>query len=105
MHGTVLDPGSAISTWTVEIVGHVVGRFQSCLKHVKTTCERRERKSCRKALVKLDESTIFMTIEKHKYQHHVNKIMLVLVDRSDVVVRMTVRVVKAPIVCRVQKEQ
>ena len=31
--------------------------------------------------------------------------MLVLVDRSDVVVRMTVRVVKARIVCRVQKEQ
>ena len=33
---------------------------------VKTACERRKRKSCRKALVKFDELVMLMTIEKPK---------------------------------------
>ena len=58
--------GSASSTWTVEIVGHVVIRSQSSVSDVKTACERRKRKSCRKALVKFDELVMLMTIEKPK---------------------------------------
>ena len=33
---------------------------------MRTACERRKRKSCRKALVKFDELVMLMTIEKHK---------------------------------------
>ena len=36
MYGTTSEPGSAISTWTVEIVGHVVGRNQSSVADVRT---------------------------------------------------------------------
>ena len=65
---------------------------------------RRERRSCRKALVKVDESVMFMTIEKNRHQPHANTIMLALVDRSDeVVVGMIDRAVKARMVFRVQK--
>ena len=32
------DPGSASSTWTAEIVGHVVIRSQSSVADVKTAC-------------------------------------------------------------------
>ena len=42
VNGTSSDTGSASATWTVEIGGHVVSGFQSCvshLKHVKTACE------------------------------------------------------------------
>ena len=52
VHGTTLDPGSARL--------HVI-RTQPSVPDVKTTCERRKRKSCRKALVKFDEH---MMIEK-----------------------------------------
>ena len=108
VYGTMSDPGSASSTWTVEIVGHVVIRSQSSVSDVKTACERRKRKSCRKALVKFDELVMLMTIEKPKDKGKVdaNTIMLDLVDRSDeVVVGTTDRVVKARIVYRVPKEQ
>ena len=108
VRGTMSEPGSAISTWTVEIVGHVVIRSQSGVSDVKTACERRKRKSCRKALVKFDELVMLMTIEKPKDKGKVdaNTIMLDLVDRSDeVVVGTTDRVVKARIVCRAPKEQ
>ena len=70
VYGTTFEPGSASSTWTAEIVGHVVSGSQSCVshpKHVKTTCERRKRKSCRKALVKFDELVMLMTIEKPRH--------------------------------------
>ena len=103
------DLGSASSTWTVEIAGHVVTRSQSSVSAVKTACERRMRKSCRKALVKFDELVMLMTIEKPlvlKGKVDANTIMLDLVDRSDeVVVGTTDRVVKARIVYRLPKEQ
>ena len=66
VYGTMSGPGVASSTWTVEIVGHVVGRSQSSVADVTTACERRKRKSCRKALVKFDELVMLMTIEKPK---------------------------------------
>ena len=66
VYGAMSDPGCASSTWTVETVGHVVIRSQSSVSDVKTACERRKRKSCRKALVKFDELVMLMTIEKPK---------------------------------------
>ena len=108
VYGTSFEPGSASSTWTAEIVGHVVSGSQSCVshpKHVKTTCERRKRKSCCKALVNFDDMVMLMTIEKPRHHTYVNTIMLNLVDRSDEVVPTTYRVVKARIVHRVPKEQ
>ena len=57
VYGTSSDPGGASSTWTVEIVGHVVSGSQSTVSDVKTACERRKRKSCRKALVKCKDHT------------------------------------------------
>ena len=109
MYDTMSDPGSASSTWTVEIAGHVVTRSQSSFSAVKTACERRKRKSCRKALVKFDKLVMLMTIEKPlvlKGKVDANTIMLDLVDRSDeVVVGTTDRVVKARIVYRLPKEQ
>ena len=103
--GTVLNPGSASSTWTAEIVGDVVIRSQSSVSDGKTAWERRMRKSCRKTLVKFDELVMLMTIEKPRHQPYANTIILNLVDRSDEVVPMTDRVVKARIVYRVPKEQ
>ena len=94
VHGTTSDPGSARP--------HVI-RSRPSVPDVKTACERRKRKSCRKALVKLDELVMLMTIDKPEHQH---TIMLDLVDRSDeVVVGKIDRVVKTRIVCRVPKEQ
>ena len=55
VYGTVSGLGFPSSTWTVEIVGHVIGRSQSSVADVTRACERRKRKSCRKALVKFDE--------------------------------------------------
>ena len=66
VYGTMSEPGSASLTWTMAIVGHVVGRSQSSVADVTTACERRKRKSCRKALVKFDELVMLMTIEKPK---------------------------------------
>ena len=100
-----LKPGGAISTWTVEIVGHVVGKSQSSVADVKTACERRMRKSCRTALVKFDELVMLMTIVKLGCKVVANTIILNLVDRSDEVVPTTDRVVKVRIVHRVPKEQ
>ena len=59
-------------------MGHVVGRCQLLMW----------RKSCRKALVKIDELVMLMTIEKPKDKGKIdaNTIMLNLVDRSDDVV-------------------
>ena len=71
VHGTTFELGSASSTWTAEIVGHVVSGSQSCVsrpKHVKTTCGRRKRKSCCKAFVKFDDLVMLMTIEKPRHQ-------------------------------------
>ena len=93
-------------TWTVEIVGHVVGRSQSSVADVRTACERRMRKRYRKAPAKFDELVMLMTIEKTRHQLYANTIMLNLVDRPDeVVVGMADRVVKARIVHRVPKER
>ena len=98
---TTLDPGSAISTWIVEIVGHVFSRSQSSVADVGTACERRERRSFRKALVQ------FVPIKKPKDEGEIQNcsgIMLDLVDRSDgVVVGAIVRVVKARTVFRLQR--
>ena len=97
VHGSTSDPGSARPHVTIS---------QPSVPDVKTACERRKRKSCRKALVKLDELVMLMMIDKPEHQPHVNSIMLDHVDRSDeVVVGMTDRVVKARIVYRVPKEQ
>ena len=97
VYGTMSDPGSARP--------HVI-RPQSKVSDLKTACERRKRKGCRKALVKFDELVMLMTIETPRHQLNANTIMLDLVDRSDeVVVGMTDRVVKARIVHRVPKEQ
>ena len=112
--GTSSDAASASSTWTVEIVEHVVSGFQPSaphLKRVKTACERRKRKSCRRALVKFGKLVVLMTIEKPMDKGKVrgkvdaSTIMLDFVDRSDEVVPTTGRVVKARIVHRVPKEQ
>ena len=98
VYGTMSDPGGARP--------HVISS-QSSVSDVKTTCERRKRKSCRKALVKFDEFVMPMTIEKPKDKGKVdaNPIMLDFVDRSDEVVPTTDRVVKARIVYRVPKER
>ena len=105
VYGTTSEPGSASSTWTAEIVKHV-SRSQSSVADVKTTCEHRGRKSCRKALVKFDELVTLVTIEKLRHQPCANTIMLDLVDRSDgVVVGATDRVVKARIVHRLRGQQ
>ena len=107
--GTTPELGSAISTWTVEIEGHVVGRSQSSVADVRTARGRRKRKSCRKALVKFDELAMLMTIEKPRVLEgkvDANTIMFDLVDRLDeVVVGANDRVAKARIVHRVPKEQ
>ena len=55
VHSTLSDFASAICAWTVDIVGHVVGRFQSSVPDVRKACERRKRKRCRKALVQFNE--------------------------------------------------
>ena len=91
VYGTMSELGCASSTWTVEILGHVIGRSQSSVADVRTACERRKRKSCRKALVKFDELVMLMTIEKPKHKGNAkvkgkvdaNTIMLDLVDRPD----------------------
>ena len=69
VHDITFDPGSAISTWTVEIVGHVVSRSQSSVSSilgVRTACESRKRRNCRKALVQFNELVILVMIEKPK---------------------------------------
>ena len=102
LHGTTTDLGSARP--------HVI-RSQPSVPDVKTACERRKRKSCRKALVKFDE-VMLMTIDKPKDKGKIegkfdaNITKLDLVDRSDeVVVGMIDKVVKARIVHRVPKKQ
>ena len=104
VYGTAFEPGSASSTWTAEIVGDVI-RSQSSVADVKTACEHSGRKSCRQALVKLDELVTLMTSEKSRHQPHANTIILNLVDRSDEVVLTTGRDVKARIVHRVPRQQ
>ena len=99
VHGTTSDPGS--------VRPHVI-RSQPSVSDVKTACERRKRKSCRKALVKFDELVMLMTIEKPKDKGKVDADITVLdlVDRSDeVVVGIIYRVVKGRILYRVPKEQ
>ena len=63
VYGATSDPGSVISNWTVEIVGHLVSRSQSSVPDVRTACERRKRKSNRKALVQFNELEMHVTIE------------------------------------------
>ena len=64
----------------------MVFRSQPSAPDVKTACERRKRKSFRKALVKFDELTMLMTIEKPLVlmgEVNADITMLDLVDRSD----------------------
>ena len=109
MYRTASDLGRAFSTWTVEIVGHVVGGSQSSVPDARTACGRRKRRSCRKALVQFNELVVLMMIEKPNDKGKVLKcigIMLDLVDSSDWVVAGTiVRVVRARVVCRMPEEQ
>ena len=51
VHRTAFVLGVAISTLTVEIVGHVVSRSRTGVSNEVSACERRKRKSCRKASV------------------------------------------------------
>ena len=55
MYSTASDSGSAMLTWTVEIVGHVDSRSRSGVSDERSSCERRKRKSCRKAFVLINE--------------------------------------------------
>ena len=70
-------------------MGHVVSRSQSSVLDVRTACERRERRSCRKALVQFNELVMLMTFEKPENKNETQNcigIILDLVDRSDRVV-------------------
>ena len=82
VHGITSDPGCARP--------HVI-RSQPSVPDVTTACGRRKRKSCRKALVNLDELVMLMTIDKPEHQPYASTIMLDLVDMShEVVVGMIV---------------
>ena len=86
VHGTVLEPGSAILSWAVEFSGQVGIRFQRSVSDGKAAYERRKLKSYRKALVPFGELVMFMPIEKPKDKGEVRNCvgtMLGLVDRSD----------------------
>ena len=88
VHGTTTsDLGSARP--------HVI-RSQPNVPDVKTACERRKRKSCRKRGVKFDE-VMLMTIEKPKDKGKIEGL-------DEVVVGMIDKVVKARIVHRVPKK-
>ena len=80
----------------------MVSRSQSSVLDVRTACARRERKSCRKALVQFNELVMLMTTEKPKNKNETQNcigIMLDLVDKSDIVVVGTnARVVNARVV-------
>ena len=103
VHGTTSDPGTTSDSGSAR--PHVI-RSQPSVPDVKTACERIKRKSCRKALVQLDELVVLMTIDEPEHQSYANTIMLDLVDRSDdVVVGMIDRFVKARVVYRAPTEQ
>ena len=51
-------------TWTLEIVGHVDSRSRSGVSAERSACERRKRKSCRKAFVLIIE--LVMLASKNK---------------------------------------
>ena len=108
VHSTTFDPDSAILTWNVEIVGHVVSRSRSEVSNVMTACGRRKRKSCRKALVPKNELVTFVPMKKPKDKGEIQTcigIVLGLVGRFEVVVWTIESVVKARIVCRMPEEQ
>ena len=96
VYSTTSDPGSAISIWTVEIVGHVVSRSWLDVSHERTACDHRKRRNCREALVQFNELVMLMTIEKPKDKGKIQncvRIVLDLVDRSDEVVDGTTEIV------------
>ena len=110
VYSTTSDPDDAMLVWTAEIVGRVIGRSQSGASEEWTTCERRNRTNCRKALVQCNELVMLTMIEKPKDKggtQNCISIMSDLVDRSDEVVvgGTTERVVKARIVCLLLEEQ
>ena len=49
VYSTASDSGSAMLTLSVEIVGHVDSGSRSGVSDERSACERRKRKSCRKA--------------------------------------------------------
>ena len=108
VYGATSDPGGAISTWTMEIVGHVVSRSQSSVLDVRTACERRRLRTCPKALVQFNELERLLNRQpkdKGKTQNCTDPTRY-LVDRFDgVVVGTTGRVLRARIVCRMAEEQ
>ena len=55
VYSTASDSGSAMLTWNLEIVGHVDSRSRSGVSGERSACERRKRKSCRKAFVLINE--------------------------------------------------
>ena len=107
-YSTTSHPGSAISNWAVEVVGHVV-RSQSGVSEERTACERRKRRHCRKASVQCNELVMFVTIEKPEDKGENQNcigIVLNLVDRSDKIVGgMTERAVTTRIVWSMPEAQ
>ena len=108
VYGATSDPRSAISTWTMEIVGHVVSRSQSSVLDVRTACERSRLRTCPKALVQFNELERLLNRQpkdKGKTQNCTDPTRH-LVDRfHGVVVGTTGRVLRACIVCRMAEEQ
>ena len=105
VYSTTSGPGSAILALTAEIVGRVVGRSQSIASEERTTCERRKRTNCRKAIVQCNE-LVMRRKDKGEIQSCKDPTRY-LVDRSDEVVidGTTERVVKARIGCRIPEER
>ena len=58
-YSTASNSGSAMLTWTLEIVGHVDSRSRSGVSAERSACERRKRNSCRKAFVLISELVMF----------------------------------------------
>ena len=98
VYSTTSDPASTVSTWSVEIGGHVA----------RSQCERRKRRNCRKASVECHKLVMIVKIEKPEdtvENHNCIGIVLNLVDRSDdVVAGTTERIAKARIVCGMPKK-
>ena len=105
VYSTASDSGSAMLTWNLEIVGHVDSRSRSGVSGERSACERRKRKSCRKAFVLINELAMLAPKNKGEVQNCIG-IVLGLVDRSDEVVVGTIeRSVRARIVRRMPEGQ
>ena len=102
VYSTASDSGSAMLTWTVEIVGHVDSRSRSDVSAERSACERRKRNSCRKAFFLINELVMFAPKNKGEVQNCIG-IVLGLVNRSDEVLGGTIE--RARIVRRMPEGQ